>query len=69
LKCGKKGGWDGISNEHLKYGGVNLALCITNMFNAMYTNEHVPQYMKRGLIYTLYKGSRNMMTTGKIIEE
>ena len=58
LKCGKKGGWEGITNEHLKYGSVNLSQCLANLFHAMYTNEYVPHCTKRGLIYTLYKGSK-----------
>jgi hypothetical protein len=58
LKYGKKGGWDTITNEHLKYGGLNLAYCISHLFNAMYSLGYVPSGMKKGLIYTLYKGSR-----------
>ena len=58
LKLGKKGGYDGLTNEHLKYGGNELASCLSHLFNAMYTLGFVPSDMKRGLIYTLYKGSR-----------
>jgi hypothetical protein len=58
LKNGKKGGFDGLTYEHIKYGGNVLAECLANLFNGMYTTEVVPSGMKRGLIVTLYKGSR-----------
>ena len=47
-----------MTNEHLKYGGELLIVCLTNLFNAMYQTEYVPTGMKSGLIYTLYKGSK-----------
>ncbi len=58
LKLGKKGGFDSLTNEHVKYGGPVLYRCLAKLFNAMYSNEYIPQGMKRGLIITLYKGSR-----------
>jgi hypothetical protein len=58
LKLGKAGGKDGLTNEHLKYGGSVLVSCLTQLFNAMYKTESVPSAMKRGLIYTLYKGCK-----------
>jgi hypothetical protein len=36
LKCGKNGGFDNLTNEHLKYGGGVLVQCLTNLFNAIY---------------------------------
>lgn len=58
LKLGKKGGFDGLTYEHIKYGGTCLAEHLVLLFNGMYTNECMPSAMKRGLIVTLYKGSR-----------
>jgi hypothetical protein len=58
LKLGKAGGKDSLTNEHLKYGGSVLVACLTQLFNAMYNTESVPSAMKRGLIYTLYKGCK-----------
>jgi hypothetical protein len=65
LKYAKKGGFDGISNEHLKYGKNNLMHSLANLFNAMYAREYVPIDMKKGLIYTLYKGSKKYMDDRK----
>ncbi len=36
LKVGKAAGHDGLTSEHLKYGGVSLVYCITKLFNAMF---------------------------------
>jgi hypothetical protein len=58
LKNGKKGGFDELSNEHLKHGVSVLASHFAYLFNGMYEMGYVPVGMKRGLIYTLYKGSR-----------
>ncbi len=43
LKLGKKGGNDSLTNEHIKYGGPVLCESLAKL---------------RGLIVTLYKGSR-----------
>jgi len=56
LKNGKATGIDGISNEHLKYGGHELHQSLTYMFNIFLSTEHIPKAAKRGLIHTLYKG-------------
>ena len=58
LKYRKKGGPDGLTNEHLKYGGLSLAASLARLFNAMYETEFVPSSMKKSFIYTLYKGTR-----------
>ncbi len=58
LKLSKKGGYHGLTNEHLKFGGSQLALCLTNLFNGIYRVGVAPLAMKRGLICILFKGSR-----------
>jgi hypothetical protein len=56
LPNGKACGHDNISYEHLKHGGSRLITVLTDMFNAIYRLEYVPQPMKLGLIFTLHKG-------------
>ena len=48
LKRGKNGGHDGISNEHLLYGGSTLTCCLAKLFNSMYTMEYVPHGYEKG---------------------
>ena len=56
LKNAKACGHDGISNEHIKYGGHALHAAITELFNAILRTSHIPTNAKRGVIHTLYKG-------------
>ncbi len=52
LKLDTKGGDDGLNNEHLKFGGYQLALYLTNLLNGIYRASFAPLAMKRGLICT-----------------
>ncbi len=50
LKHGKKRRHDNLSNEHLKFGGINLIFCWVNLFNPM----HSLQYMQATTIDTTH---------------
>lgn len=56
LKDGKAGGIDGITYEHLKYGGNELFEHLTRLFNLIVKNEYIPQSWKHGVIVTIHKG-------------
>lgn len=56
LKNGKAPGYDGISNEHLKYAGPIATKAITLMLNSMVQLEHVPPCFKKGIICPIPKG-------------
>ena len=57
LKNGKAGGYDNLSNEHIKCGGKKLHETLTDLFNLFLKFEYVPKCAKRGIIHTLYKGN------------
>ncbi len=56
LKNGKAPGWDGVSNEHLKYMGPTAIEAITTLFNSMIQVEHIPLCFKQGIIVPVPKG-------------
>ena len=56
LKCGKRGGEDGITAEHLRYGGEWLKLWMKKIFNSVISSEQIPSCMKVSLIKPIYKG-------------
>ena len=56
LKLGKAAGHDGVQAEHLKYGGPILRDWILQICNAITELEHVPDFLKTGIITPLYKG-------------
>ena len=58
LKNGKECGLYLVSNEHLKYGGNVLKQHILHLLNGMVKVEKLPTTLKRGLLITLYKGTR-----------
>ena len=55
LKYYKAGGVDGVRNEALKEGGVNLRMNILKLFNWINKSEKVPQSWSRSLVTNLYK--------------
>ena len=57
LKMGKSSGPDGLTNEHLKYGGNVLKDHLVHLFNGMIQVEKIPRVLKRGFLLTLHKGS------------
>ena len=58
LKTRKSPGWDGITNEHLKYSGPNTVFACTVIFNSILETEHVPHQLKKGLIVPIPKGGK-----------
>ena len=59
LKSKKAPGYDGITNEHVKYGGYNLRRCITKLFSMIVKYEYVPKLFKTGIIVPIPKGDKN----------
>ena len=59
LKNGKAPGWDAIVAEHLKHGGQSVIACLTKLFNAMITIEHIPKALKVGIIIPIPKGDKD----------
>lgn len=55
LKTGKAGGVDGLTNEHIKYGGQCFLRHICEFFNRIHSKEDMPPAMKEGLMITLLK--------------
>lgn len=55
-KKGKAAGEDGISYEHIQYGGETLIRILANLFTAMLKLSYAPDDMKKGIIITLFKG-------------
>ena len=56
LKCGKSAGPDGITAEHIKYGGPMLIKWLHKVFSRILLLEDVPPCMKEGIITPIYKG-------------
>ena len=56
LQNGKAAGPDGVSSEHLKFGGSLLNTWITQIFNAIIFLECVPPSFKEANITPIYKG-------------
>jgi hypothetical protein len=56
LKCGKAGGLDNITYEHLKYGGRFLNEHLAHLFNLVIKYEFILIDWKYGCIITLHKG-------------
>ena len=56
LKAGKACGHDGISAEHLKWGGETLHLWLLGICNAIIQMEEIPCTFKLGSICPVYKG-------------
>ena len=62
LKKKKSCGFDGISAEHVKYGGVLLVITITFIFNLIWKMEYIPVNFRRGVQIPLFKG-KNLCST------
>ena len=58
LKRRKAPGLDRVQNEHFIYGGINLAKCITHLFNAIFTVGCIPSCWKKDLFVPIYKGNK-----------
>ena len=55
MKCNKSPGHDGIMAEHLKYGGPELYVHLSLLFNAMLKHSFVPDKFAHGIIIPLLK--------------
>ena len=52
----KAPGHDGITAEHLRYGGLSLCRFIHSLFKAMIRAEYAPSNFRKGIQVPLYKG-------------
>ena len=55
LKLNKSPGHDGVTAEHILYGGHHLQVHLTLLFNAMLRHSYVPHELGRGIIIPLLK--------------
>ena len=55
LKLGKSGGPDGLSPEHIVYGGEVLKIWLKKTFNRILELEDLPECMKDGIVVPVYK--------------
>ena len=55
LKRNKACGHDGISYEHIKYGGKLLIKHLTHLFNMVLQEAYIPNDWRRSIIILLYK--------------
>jgi hypothetical protein len=53
----KAASFDHIYNEHIKYGGYDLLVALTNLFNMIIAKGKLPQKCKMGLIIPVYKNN------------
>ncbi len=56
LKNGKSGGADGLTAEHLKYGGPSILVWLKRVFNAILALEAIPPSLNSGLVTPVFKG-------------
>ncbi len=56
LKKKKSSGADGITAEHLKYGGPSITVWLKRIFNAILALETIPSSLNSGLISPIFKG-------------
>ena len=63
LNCNKAPGFDGITSEHLKYGGVSLADLLCRLYNMCREQEYIPCNFRRGVQVPLYKGKNTCPLT------
>ena len=47
---------DGLSSEHLKFGGQAILTWLLKIFNSIIELEAIPDILKRGSITPVYKG-------------
>lgn len=58
LPNGKTSGPDGLTYEHIKYGGTALTITLTTILNAITSLETVPNVFTVGNIISLYKTNK-----------
>ena len=59
LKNKKAPGFDGITAEHVKYGGQKLLAILTSICNSISKWEDIPTQLKRGIIIPIPKGTKD----------
>ena len=59
LNQGKAPGYDGITAEHIKFGGHPVAQVLCSLLNLCIAGEYVPNNFRKGIQVPLYKG-KNM---------
>ena len=57
LKWNKAPGCDGITTEHIRYGGDQVINLVTAVFNRIRTKRHFPADFRKGVRIPVYKGS------------
>jgi len=62
LKRRKSAGFDGITNEHILFGGLNLAVHIC-LFNALLSHAFVHDNFCRGIVVPLLKNKHSDSTS------
>ena len=55
LPLKKAAGLDHLTNEHLKFGGTNLPIALTPIFNTILISGHIPAAFKHGFIISILK--------------
>ena len=56
LPNNKSCGLDGISYEHIKYGGSYLFFCLARLYSLLINNCCIPEDWHRGVLVCIYKG-------------
>ena len=46
---------EGLTAEHIRYAGTHLLDCLTAIINTILANRDIPHYLKRGLLFSVYK--------------
>ncbi|CAC5367012.1 unnamed protein product [Mytilus coruscus] len=59
LKRKKAGDVDGLTAEHLIYGGTELAEYLVTLINNIFYTKHVPEVIKKGLLTPVHKRDKD----------
>ena len=55
----KAPGWDNVTAESIKHGGMDMANTITKLCNIITRMEYIPWHYKIGILITIPKGNKN----------
>ena len=55
LNLGKAADVEGLTAEHVRYAGSHLAEALAAVINNLQMNRQIPQLLKRGLLFSVYK--------------
>ncbi len=56
MKYNTAPGWDDVTVEHVRYGGLEIIKCLRRLYNLITKHEFIPLYFKRGIIVPIPKG-------------